>query len=689
MEPFPVGQKSDNDEEFEKFLLGSKGLFLSKKDTMHACTKVVVKICSDSLTASNIRHPPITHRVKTWESTRTSIERRQSERTTRANLRAEFLGQGKRWDDYCRMSGLEPEEVSEPFRNSEQMLSALHDYGGVRISLYFPGDVTRVASILEDKFRVIKRTEKTQRANRSFPTLHSRGNLEAGKTRTAMKREHDRFVKTFNGYNATHFVAKLPQSEIKKEVDRDCWEDVQVEIQIGTLVMHVWSEIEHDMIYKPQELQGGGVTDDEKRVLDLINGIVLTGEAALSQLEASIAKRLNQRAENEKAMASSYYELATWIEKYCETHSVTLINTEWKILDRLYSILKAAGDHQHSKVTGLLEKVIAREGTADRETLPCDILQELCKQSCRDELPLIRSMDIGEMVQNARFWALRLVHNLNLAIYLGVSEQFFAKAQLAWRTPPRPSFLAFLDILHPSQPRYTSCEDLRRIAHYCSVIDKMHESDKLEIKGQLQVAMDLPKTNRILGTAEFDGYHMILVSGMISRLFSNFPHSVMSTETDKPVNLSENDTYRILDAIEYWLPHENTKVDNMLLWDLIMQQRGKHEYNEPTRYRFFVAQPSDSENARQWQLIAHDIELDIVELDLCKEVSIIPSGLINKPSIYDGPGDDLLQLAYRLYPQTQQGDVRKVYSKTQILFLHRLRYQQASKPRKPCASDPM
>jgi hypothetical protein len=117
-------------------------------------------------------------------------------------------------------------------------------------------------------------------------------------------------------------------------------EGVIIEIQLGTLVMHVWSEIEHDLIYKPIDCQGDRVSEGEERILDLINGIVLTGEAALRQLEASTAKRLKQRAENKDMTASSHYELATWIEKDCQERGITLEGAEWGPREQLSIILK-------------------------------------------------------------------------------------------------------------------------------------------------------------------------------------------------------------------------------------------------------------------------------------------------------------------------------------------------------------
>ena len=42
--------------------------------------------------------------------------------------------------------------------------------------------------------------------------------------------------------------------------------------------MHAWSEVNHDLGYKPIH---GAASHDELRILDGINGIVLTGELFL------------------------------------------------------------------------------------------------------------------------------------------------------------------------------------------------------------------------------------------------------------------------------------------------------------------------------------------------------------------------------------------------------------------------
>ncbi|KAI0452325.1 hypothetical protein F5B21DRAFT_483681 [Xylaria acuta] len=161
------------------------------------------------------------------------------------------------------------------------MKCGLHDFGGIRISVYFPGDVEKVVEILQDHLRVTESKKKKIR------------NLRKAK---------------FGGYRAIHIVVKLKEAEIPE--DKVTWKHAGVEIQIATLVMNVWFEIEHDMIYKPLKTLGQEISEHERRLLDLINGIVMTGQVALRQPEASTKERLNQDANNDHTAAFDWHGLA-------------------------------------------------------------------------------------------------------------------------------------------------------------------------------------------------------------------------------------------------------------------------------------------------------------------------------------------------------------------------------------------
>lgn len=67
--------------------------------------------------------------------------------------------------------------------------------------------------------------------------------------------------------------------------------------------MHAWSEVDHDLVYKPAE---GELSPDEHSLLDQLNGLVLAGEIALEQLQKAGETRVAAGGRRFK----NHYELA-------------------------------------------------------------------------------------------------------------------------------------------------------------------------------------------------------------------------------------------------------------------------------------------------------------------------------------------------------------------------------------------
>lgn len=53
--------------------------------------------------------------------------------------------------------------------------------------------------------------------------------------------------------------------------------------------MHAWSEVEHDLVYKPLN---GTLSEEELAILDELNGLVLAGEIALERLQIAGTARI-------------------------------------------------------------------------------------------------------------------------------------------------------------------------------------------------------------------------------------------------------------------------------------------------------------------------------------------------------------------------------------------------------------
>ncbi|SNS89330.1 hypothetical protein SAMN05421812_102251 [Asanoa hainanensis] len=167
-----------------------------------------------------------------------------------------------------------------PYGSISDIYDDIVDLAGVRIALYFPGERGQVEKSVENLFDRLEPPKQ-------FPEA---GNQRAGKR--------------FTGYSAVHYRVRLKEELLPDSAKR--YAAARVEIQVASVLMHAWAEVEHDLAYKPLEV---GLSDEEEAILDEINGLVLTGEIALERLE---------RAGKERSSASgrrfmNHYDLAAYL----------------------------------------------------------------------------------------------------------------------------------------------------------------------------------------------------------------------------------------------------------------------------------------------------------------------------------------------------------------------------------------
>jgi ppGpp synthetase/RelA/SpoT-type nucleotidyltranferase len=151
------------------------------------------------------------------------------------------------------------------------------DLAGVRVALYFPAERAQVGDIIAQLFHVIDQKE--------FP--------ESGRDPQIEKR--------FSGYWAAHYRIQLREQDLS-EPDRR-YAVAKIEIQVASVLMHAWSEVEHDLVYKPL---AGELSDQEHSILDQINGLVMSGEIALELLQKAGQARV---ATGERKIPN-HYDLA-------------------------------------------------------------------------------------------------------------------------------------------------------------------------------------------------------------------------------------------------------------------------------------------------------------------------------------------------------------------------------------------
>lgn len=210
---------------------------------------------------------------------------------------------------------------SKKYECVDDIYSDIVDLAGVRIALYFPSDKEKIERFIKSKFKVKEIKKFPQNSGNKISEGNSLG---------------PKYQKMFSGYHATHYRINLKATQIEQDEAKYC--QANVEIQVASVLMHAWSEVEHDLVYKPLN---GELSIDEYEILDELNGLILAGELGLKRLYKAVKERVTQ---NEVAF-SSHYELASFI--YGRISSKNQVNDIEDIVmgraDLLFKFLKSAG----------------------------------------------------------------------------------------------------------------------------------------------------------------------------------------------------------------------------------------------------------------------------------------------------------------------------------------------------------
>lgn len=210
---------------------------------------------------------------------------------------------------------LEKRNFNKNYSSFEDINEDIVDFSGVRIALYFPGDLKKVQQFIESNFEI--------KECKSFP--------ESIKVNQSKKAEYN---KRFSGYWATHYRVYLKSKDLSGETKK--YSQALIEIQIASALMLAWAEVEHDLIYKPFS---GELSYEEYQILDELNGLVLSGEIALERLQKAVRNRVSQAGKE----FNNHYELAMFL--YNKLGSVTEKSQSEIILGRvdlLYNCLKSS-----------------------------------------------------------------------------------------------------------------------------------------------------------------------------------------------------------------------------------------------------------------------------------------------------------------------------------------------------------
>src|SRR5450830_1042949 len=222
---------------------------------------------------------------------------------------------------------LRQRDKSKTYANTQDIYDDIVDFAGVRVALYFPGAREEVDKIIQANFDIDGEPKK-------FPQESSTPTYE----------------KRFSGYWATHYRVRLRDRYLQEPQKR--YSDAAIEIQVASVLMHAWSEVEHDLVYKPLQ---GSLSEDEYAILDELNGLVLAGEIALERLQ----RAGELRASTHGREYANHYDLAASLLELGREHLMGAKVNEATIgkVDVLYQLLKATNINTPEKLEKFVEKL--------------------------------------------------------------------------------------------------------------------------------------------------------------------------------------------------------------------------------------------------------------------------------------------------------------------------------------------
>jgi ppGpp synthetase/RelA/SpoT-type nucleotidyltranferase len=201
-------------------------------------------------------------------------------------------------------------EAKSEYKSVEDIYDDIVDLAGVRVALYFPGEREEVGKIIRTLFLLVADPKE-------FPTT-----------------AQPSYKKRFSGYWATHYRVRISDGSLNESQKR--YTEARVEVQVASVLMHAWSEVEHDLVYKPLQ---GILSDEEYAILDELNGLVLSGEIALERLQ----RAGELRASTHGREYTNHYDLAASLLELTRDNLSGANLNEAAIgrVDMLYHLLKA------------------------------------------------------------------------------------------------------------------------------------------------------------------------------------------------------------------------------------------------------------------------------------------------------------------------------------------------------------
>jgi ppGpp synthetase/RelA/SpoT-type nucleotidyltranferase len=201
------------------------------------------------------------------------VARKCEREIIRANtLRATVTARAKAPDKFREKLDKKYKSAAD-LNSADDALRRVTDLAGVRISTYLEADRPKVVAEINKLF----------------------DGPNAGSVHIEMKDLDGHY------YRATHCQVSVKKDDLDDDISN--LEGLTCEIQVCSMLAHVWNEIEHDLAYKPTT---GALSNREKDSLTLLAQSTMSGDIVIKQLFEANADRIRQAQDLEAPFLDVY-----------------------------------------------------------------------------------------------------------------------------------------------------------------------------------------------------------------------------------------------------------------------------------------------------------------------------------------------------------------------------------------------
>ncbi len=136
-------------------------------------------------------------------------------------------------------------------KHYDDPINQMEDFCGIRVVCFYSKDISKICDYLERNFFKLEAIDKSSNLN------------------------HDKI-----GYRSWHYIVKLKDTICQEDDYYKDLKGLKVEIQIRTLLMHSWAEMEHKLQYK-SEIE---IPQKIRRKLHLLSALLELGDNQIENL---------------------------------------------------------------------------------------------------------------------------------------------------------------------------------------------------------------------------------------------------------------------------------------------------------------------------------------------------------------------------------------------------------------------